>query len=200
MSSYDYKEGYSAAAKDAIKRIEAIQRSLDAMTADRDEWKQQHENLLAVRQQDLAALTGRAPSPVGGSACQWPSCQPEAVQQQVADQAYRELYSGESVGGSADLTDALTTLPRYGLVFDSEDEFIGELPNGDYFKRADVVAIASRPAALAAPELPTNDEVYAQVQRQRGNKTMYVSTNAVNDVMAAVRVLAASHPQQGEKA
>lgn len=29
-------------------------------------------------------------------ACRWPTCQPEAVQQEVADQAYRELYSGEA--------------------------------------------------------------------------------------------------------
>lgn len=45
-----------------------------------------------------------APDLVGGSACQWPSCQPEAVQQQVANQAYRELYSGESGGGSAPMS------------------------------------------------------------------------------------------------
>lgn len=36
---------------------------------------------------------------------------------------------------------------------------------------------------------PTNDEVYAEVCRERGKASFYVSTNAVNDVMAAVRAL-----------
>jgi putative hemolysin len=39
---------------------------------------------------------------------------------------------------------------------------------------------------------PTNDEVYAEVRRQRGSLPGYVSTNAVNDVMAAVRSLRAA--------
>jgi hypothetical protein len=34
----------------------ACKKKLDEVTADRDEWKQQHENLLEVRRQDLAAL------------------------------------------------------------------------------------------------------------------------------------------------
>lgn len=33
-----------------------IATAFDALFADRDEWQQQHENLLAVRQQDIAAL------------------------------------------------------------------------------------------------------------------------------------------------
>lgn len=37
---------------------------------------------------------------------------------------------------------------------------------------------------------PTNDQVYEEVRRQRGSLPGYVSTNAVNDVMAAVRALA----------
>lgn len=40
--------------------------------------------------------------------------------------------------------------------------------------------------------LPTNDEVYAAVCKARGSSSLYVSTNAVNDVMAAVRALATS--------
>lgn len=37
--------------------------------------------------------------------------------------------------------------------------------------------------------IPTNLEVYEKVCDTRNNKNLYVSTNAVNDVMAAVRVL-----------
>jgi len=49
------------------------------------------------------------------------------------------------------------------------------------------------PAATAAPgDLPSNDDVYAEVCRQRGTGNRYVSTNAVNDVMAAVRRLASN--------
>jgi len=48
-------------------------------------------------------------------------------------------------------------------------------------------------AATAAPgDLPSNDDVYAEVCRQRGTGNRYVSTNAVNDVMAAVRRLASN--------
>jgi hypothetical protein len=35
-----------------------IAKAFDALFSDRDEWKQQHENLLEVRQQDLFALSG----------------------------------------------------------------------------------------------------------------------------------------------
>ena len=35
--------------------------------------------------------------------------------------------------------------------------------------------------------LPTNDQVYAEVLKERDKKTMYVSTNAVNDIMVVVR-------------
>lgn len=37
--------------------------------------------------------------------------------------------------------------------------------------------------------IPTNDEVYREVVRLRGKAYNYVSTNAVNDVMQAVRSL-----------
>ncbi|MDB5937465.1 MAG: hypothetical protein JWQ01_4809 [Massilia sp.] len=51
---------------------------------------------------------------------------------------------------------------------------------------------APAPSTLAGEEigLPTNDEVYAEVCRDRGKSNFYVSTNAVNDVMQAVRALA----------
>lgn len=34
----------------------ALEAEVEALRADRDEWRQQHENLLAVRQQDLAVI------------------------------------------------------------------------------------------------------------------------------------------------
>lgn len=37
--------------------------------------------------------------------------------------------------------------------------------------------------------IPTNDEVYDEVCRARDKKNLYVSSNAVNDVMAAVRTM-----------
>lgn len=54
-------------------------------------------------------------------------------------------------------------------------------------------------ASLAAPGaavepvklIPTNDAVYAEVCRARNGANLYVSTNAVNDTMAAVRRLSA---------
>jgi hypothetical protein len=48
-----------------------------------------------------------------------------------------------------------------------------------------------RTTPQAAPELPDNDAVYAEVRRQRGSLPGYVSSNAVNDVMAAVRAILA---------
>lgn len=41
-----------ARAQHALK----IARALDNLRRDRDEWREQHENLLSVRQQDLASL------------------------------------------------------------------------------------------------------------------------------------------------
>ncbi len=46
---------------------------------------------------------------------------------------------------------------------------------------------------------PTNDEVYAELVRVRKNQVnplMYISTNAVNDVMSAVRTLACAEMQK----
>lgn len=48
----DYKKAWDAFCE--------CRRQLEVMTRDRDEWKQQHENLLAVRQQDLQALTSQS--------------------------------------------------------------------------------------------------------------------------------------------
>jgi hypothetical protein len=45
-------------------------------------------------------------------------------------------------------TQAFENLQRYGLCFGEEDEFIDKLDNGDYLKRADVLALASRPAEV----------------------------------------------------
>ena len=40
----------------AGKGMMAYAKKLEAMTNDRNEWRQQHENLLSVRQSDLAAI------------------------------------------------------------------------------------------------------------------------------------------------
>jgi hypothetical protein len=62
---------------------------------------------------------------------------------------------------------------------------------------------SSESGAPDAPKLPTNNEVYAEVQRLRGDRQPYVSTNAVNDTMQAVRSLiatpAAPHAPVGYK-
>lgn len=60
-------------------------------------------------------------------------------------------------------------------------------------------AIEAEVRKAIAP-LPTNDEVYAEVCAERGKSMLYVSTNAVNDVMQAVRKLvAATQPKQDTK-
>jgi len=47
--------------RESIKACLAeIERAFDALVADRDEWKQQHENLLAVRQQDITAIRNQS--------------------------------------------------------------------------------------------------------------------------------------------
>jgi len=57
-------------------------------------------------------------------------------------------------------------------------------------------ALATQPAEGLT--VPTNDEVFAEVRRQRGGRPCYVSTNAVNDTMAAVRAILAQQAK-GEK-
>ena len=64
---YDRIEELEAAFRDAVKK-------LADMTADRDEWKRQHENLLAVRQQDLAAAFNVSVDDLGWHKFQCPLC------------------------------------------------------------------------------------------------------------------------------
>jgi hypothetical protein len=58
---------------------------------------------------------------------------------------------------------------------------------GYTYRLAAPVPQEAEQAAPAAVTLPTNDEVFAEVQRLRGALNHYVSTNAVNDTMQAVR-------------
>lgn len=167
-----------------------------------------------------------APSPVGGSAaeprCKWPMCESEKVQQDIADQAYRALYSGEPapspVGGSADLSVKLTELLIAETRMSSEDiseivpkiieatspiveggsadltDWIGdvirevaELPDRDSppeWPAAMLVtgdelreiierrALASRPAALAAPK---------NTQQQEGHMPPFAAPASQHD-------------------
>lgn len=52
---------WAADGKYAAKQLEIFE-TLSAIIADRDEWRTQHENLLSVRQSDLAAITEIAES------------------------------------------------------------------------------------------------------------------------------------------
>lgn len=76
-------------------------------------------------------------------------------------------------------------------------ELVGSIDAGGILVDA-LLARIERAAVSAATkpttDLPTNDEVYAEVVRQRGTLNHYVSTNAVNDTMAAVRSLLATKP------
>lgn len=47
--------------------LASIAAAFDELFSDRDEWREQHENLLSVRQSDLAALSAKpAPTPNEG--------------------------------------------------------------------------------------------------------------------------------------
>lgn len=62
---HEFDRGFEAGRiDDAVKiatRLAGLYKQIEDLTRDRDEWKQQHENLLFVRQQDLAALTATLP-------------------------------------------------------------------------------------------------------------------------------------------
>lgn len=47
----------------ATKAVDRLHARIAELESERDEWKQQHENLLEVRRQDLAALTARTATP-----------------------------------------------------------------------------------------------------------------------------------------
>jgi hypothetical protein len=53
----DYSKPIPNMGVDAYTLITDLNKTIQDLTADRDEWKQQHENLLSVREADLQAIT-----------------------------------------------------------------------------------------------------------------------------------------------
>lgn len=99
-------------------------------------------------------------------------------------------------------TDSTGRSVRDAIVYGMTGYTVGDGSKGDFDACVEeiVSALAARepapvardigiPASVVSGGLPTNDEVYAEVCRQRGAGNRYVSTNAVNDVMQAVRTL-----------
>jgi hypothetical protein len=53
----DYSKPIPNMGKDAYSLIMDLNKTIAELTADRDEWKQQHQNLLSVRESDLQVIT-----------------------------------------------------------------------------------------------------------------------------------------------
>ena len=55
----NYERGLADGRQEGVQAVLKQGERIAALIADRDEWKRQHENLLAVRRQDIAALQAK---------------------------------------------------------------------------------------------------------------------------------------------
>lgn len=204
-NNFKYPFQASAALSAALAATSHIAPDAAAIQADEDN----DQKRLALDSLGLGAFADfLAPSKVS------PAIAPEP-RELAPIKTWQERAAGQELNGSttfsamkaeiADLRAAIAMHRAAAAKPDALDELVNSLSAEDRAEcekvRAELLAMpiervinmvqGNLVAAEPVPtDLPTNDEVYSEVCRERGKLSFYVSTNAVNDVMAAVRRLA----------
>ena len=137
-------------------------------------WEQQSDIAKSYWFAEVGSATGAAQS-TAGAGCRWPLCQPEHVQQAVADQAYRELYSGDVAPVAQSTAGGLM---RYSFDPTAVEEAD---PHGEWVKFSDVESL------LAAPALNPSEVLDAERYR-------YLRDHYIGDDPEAINLDAAKKP------